>query len=218
MKNIDINKEFSFVILAGGKGSRMNFADKSALKYDEERTFLEKICSEAAGFQEVIISKNRPLDTNELERVFKILTEINNIKNFKEKGVLRVVEDIYRDCGPLSGIYSSMLISSREYIFLTTCDTPNLNREFIKFMIDEYSSEYDAMIVKDIHGKLHPLCGIYKKTLADKISEQLKNGDFKILNLFKTNILKVLEIPEEKFSSEIIMENFNFPEDLRKLV
>ncbi|MGL4954693.1 MAG: molybdenum cofactor guanylyltransferase, partial [Cetobacterium sp.] len=53
IKNIDA------LILAGGKSSRMNFLDKALLKYDNNRTFLEKITDDLENFENLMVSVNK---------------------------------------------------------------------------------------------------------------------------------------------------------------
>ncbi|MGL5541730.1 MAG: NTP transferase domain-containing protein, partial [Fusobacteriaceae bacterium] len=79
-------KDISFLILAGGKGSRMGYMDKSLLQYDDKQNFLEKILSEIEGEIDIFISKNTPFHSNDSR--------------------VKVIEDYFLDCGPLGGIHS----------------------------------------------------------------------------------------------------------------
>ncbi len=84
-----INK--TLAILAGGKSSRMNYNNKALLSYKEKK-FIEHIIEAGKEYKEIIIVSN-------------------NIEEYKDFNV-RVVKDIYKGNGPLSGIHSALINSS----------------------------------------------------------------------------------------------------------
>ncbi|MGL4254060.1 MAG: molybdenum cofactor guanylyltransferase [Fusobacteriaceae bacterium] len=190
-------KDISFLILAGGKGSRMGYMDKSLLQYDDKQNFLEKILSEIEGEIDIFISKNTPFHSNDSR--------------------VKVIEDYFLDCGPLGGIHSGFLHSSSEYLFILTCDVPNISREFIRYIFNQISSDYDGIILRDNLGQIHPLCGIYRRTLFTNIENNLRDKNFKILNIFQNRNLKVLDAVEEEFNLEEILYNVNTSSQLEKI-
>src|SRR5258708_15087172 len=49
----------------------------------------------------------------------------------------RVVEDVYKDCGPLGGIHAALNRSRTELNVVVPVDTPFVEMPFLSFMIDE---------------------------------------------------------------------------------
>lgn len=190
-------KNLSFLILAGGKGSRMGYRDKSLLKYNDKQSFLDKILGELPEGYEILLSKNSPFQT--------------------EDSRIRVIQDQFKECGPLGGIHSGFLHTSSQYLFILTCDTPNITREFVEYIMDQDTSDYDGVILRDRESRLHPLCGIYRRTLLENIEKNLTEGDFKILKIFQNKNLKVLDFSEGNFPLEKILHNVNTPSELEKI-
>lgn len=234
----DLYGKISFLLLAGGKGTRMGGVDKSALPYDEKRDFLEKILSETEGFKEIIISKNSLIPIEKLfdserralskfESNEYISTSLDHQESSERKPsyhsttmggrTYKIVRDVFEDVGPLAGLYSGMMVSSSPYIFVTTCDTPNITKDFIEYILGYLSSDYDAVIIKDSEGRIHPLCGIYKKNLFNRVREQIEKNDFKILKVFQNLNVKILDFKHTDFNLNHILNNFNFLEELNSL-
>ncbi|MGL6100286.1 MAG: molybdenum cofactor guanylyltransferase [Fusobacteriaceae bacterium] len=192
-----LNKKISYLILAGGKGSRMGYLDKALLKYDDKQNFLEKILSALDENHEILISKNNDFEINDKR--------------------IKVIHDIFKDCGPLGGIHSGFVHSLSDYIFVLTCDTPNITRDFLKYVLAHLDSNFDGMIVRDGSGRIHPLCGIYKRTLFSNIEKNLKSDNFKILNIFEDKKLKILDIFQTDLNLEEILYNVNTPSEFEKI-
>lgn len=189
--------EYSALILAGGKGSRLHYCDKALLKYNEKMNFLEKILFELEEMDEIIVSRNKPLD--------KIYSNV------------KVVKDEYIDIGPIAGIYSGLLNCKNEYLFIITCDTPNINKKFIKKILEAVDTEYDAILVKDNSGHLNSLCGVYKKSLLPLFKEAIEKERYKVLGIRDKIKIKILEFKEEEFNIDFVLKNVNTEEDLKNL-
>lgn len=106
------------LILMGGKNSRMGGNIKGFLKI-KDITFLEKIIKDLECFSNIYISINKNFSYEE-------------IKEFENMG-LKVIVDEYKDIGPMGGIYSALKNCKEQYLFITGCDMPNIN----KYLIEE---------------------------------------------------------------------------------
>ena len=155
-----INK--TLAILAGGKSSRMNYNNKALLTYKEKR-FIEHIIEAGKDYKEVIIISN-------------------NLEEYKGFN-LRIVEDIYKGNGPLSGIHSALINSTTDKVLCIACDMPLITKETLN-IIGSYQEEYDVLVPK-VSERLQPLCGVYSKNIISKIEEAIKentiiNKNFKL--------------------------------------
>ncbi|WP_195987436.1 molybdenum cofactor guanylyltransferase [Clostridium sp. D53t1_180928_C8] len=163
-----INK--TLAILAGGKSSRMNYNNKALLNYKEKK-FIEHIIEAGKEYKEVIIISN-------------------NLEEYKGFN-LRVVEDIYKGNGPLSGIHSALINSTTDKVLCIACDMPLITKETLN-IIGNYKEEYDVLVPR-VSERLQPLCGVYSRNIISKIEEAIKENNNKLQLLIRTLNLKVIE-------------------------
>ncbi|WP_459476295.1 molybdenum cofactor guanylyltransferase [Clostridium saccharoperbutylacetonicum] len=183
------------LILAGGKSRRMNGNNKAFLKF-QNKSFIESIADKLNGFNNIYIS------VDEKEK-YKHLS-------------FTLIEDMYKDIGPIGGIYSSLKSIEEEYIFVTACDMPKINRKFIDFICTSLTEDIECIVTQDIKGRIYPLGGIYSKALLGKIENMIKEEDYKLLNLIKHSNTKIISLSENNFN-ENIMDNINDINDYNKL-
>lgn len=184
-----INK--TLAILAGGKSSRMNYNNKALLSY-KEKTFIENIIEYGCDFKEVIIIAN-------------------NKDIYKDFGV-RVVSDIFKGNGPLSGIHSALYNSRTDYVLCVACDMPLITKEVLNFL-GNYGNNYEVLIPM-VKGRLQPLCSIYSKDIIGTLEQSIEKHENKLQNIILNlnyKVVKELEYKEREFY------NFNTPNDLKIL-
>lgn len=187
-----INK--TLAILAGGKSSRMNYNNKAFLSF-KEKTFIEHIINAGKNFKEVII--------------------VANDKEAYERFNLRIVEDIHKGNGPLSGIHSALKNSSTDCVLCVACDMPLVSSELLDFL-GNYNEEYDVLVPK-YKDRLQPLCSIYSKNILDKIEESLIRNENKLQRFIMSSNYKVIEeLDNRKFEEEDFL-NVNTPIEFNEL-
>ena len=187
-----INK--TLAILAGGKSSRMNYNNKALLTYKEKR-FIEHIIEAGKDYKEVIIISN-------------------NLEEYKGFN-LRIVEDIYKGNGPLSGIHSALTNSTTDKVLCIACDMPLITKETLN-IIGNYDEEYEVLVPK-VGGRLQPLCGVYSKDIIPKLEEAIKQNNNKLQLLIKTLNLKVIEGDINSKFIEQDFFNINTEKEYREL-
>lgn len=187
-----INK--TLAILAGGKSSRMNYNNKALLSY-KERTFIEHIIEAGSDYKEIII--------------------VANDKRPYEEFGLRVVEDIYKGSGPLSGIHSALKNSHTEYALCIACDMPLTSKEILNFM-GKQENNYEVLIPK-CEEFLQPLCCIYSKKIEGKIEESIKKNENKMQMFIRNLDYKIIEGLNNRQFKEIDFLNINTPKDFEEL-
>lgn len=184
------------IILAGGKNRR----------FGTEKAFIQ-------------LKPGLSLIENTLNLFRKIFSEIIIVTNNPPpylKYDVRLVEDLIKDRGPLSGIFSGLCFSTSETSFVIACDMPFPNAELIEYIIQQ-PEEYD-LVLPEINGKLDPLFARYSKTTLPVIFSHLLKDDLQVQAILSE--LKVLKItPEEirRFDPEhLSFLNINTPENLKK--
>lgn len=191
---MDASPPLTAFILAGGKSTRMG-ADKAFIDYD--------------GCTLV----DRALD------LARLITSGVCIVGSREKFApfASVVEDIFRDCGPLGGIHAALRASPTELNLMLAVDTPFVPVPFLQYLIRCAQSAPDAtVIVPRTHAGWQPLCAIYRPGFADAAEAALRAGRNRIDRLFgqvRARALEQEELEAAGFSANIF-RNLNTPEEL----
>ena len=165
------------LILMGGKNSRMNGNVKGLLKI-KNSTFLEKIQETLNDFSSIYLSINDKFSKEQKQ-------------NFENMG-FKIIEDIYKEIGPLGGIYSSLLNCKEEYLFITACDMPFITKNSIEVLCNKVDKNTDGVVFYDKNNKLYPLGAIYSKNVLPIIEEMIEKKNYKLSYLIdKSNFVKI---------------------------
>ena len=165
------------LILMGGRNSRMNGNVKGLLKI-KNSTFLEKIQETLNDFSSIYLSINDKFSEEQKQ-------------NFENMG-FKIIEDIYKEIGPLGGIYSSLLNCKEEYLFITACDMPFITKNSIEVLCNKVDKNTDGVVFYDKNNKLYPLGAIYSKNVLPIIEEMIEKKYYKLSYLIeKSNFVKI---------------------------
>ena len=129
------------IILAGGKGSRLNFAEKALLEL-RGKPVLNRMIETLSSCVDEIIVVARDLDQ---QRVLRL------------PGI-RTVPDEVRGFGPVAGMCTGLRASSSEYAFVTACDMPFIKAEVVDLLFRK-AVGYDVAIPYPPE----PLHAVYKR-------------------------------------------------------
>jgi molybdopterin-guanine dinucleotide biosynthesis protein A len=184
------------IILAGGKGSRIN-KNKSLIMLPDGKTLLHKC-------------------VNSLSKVLTKIVIVTNQKELYPDYDARVVEDLIKDKGPLGGIFTGLSYSTTHCNFVIGCDMPFPQIRLIELLLQE-CDDYDV-VIPETGGEVEPLFAVYSKNCLPVISDHLRKGDLKIRNIFEK--LKVRMIREKEIDQvdpqHLSFFNINTAEDLKR--
>lgn len=194
-----MNKFGSAVILAGGKSTRMGF-DKQLLNINGERLIswiIERLKDE---FNDIIIVSNKP--------------------EYYRKVDCRIVSDIIKDMGPLSGIHAGLMNAKSQYVYFLACDMPMINIDYIKFMKECLISDYYYGCITKIGDWIEPFNAFYSRSIVDVIENQLISGKRSVYTLVKSlNFYFINERTARRFSPNWDMfMNLNTKEEFERFV
>ncbi len=182
--------QFSGIILAGGQSSRMG-KDKKTLIINK-KTFLEHTYDILKKFCNDILICGLENDLLQNDSMF--------------------TKDIHPGKGPLGGIYTGLKHIKNSHAIILPVDMPLVNGKVIQHLIDNYNSDKDIAVF-EVAGKIHPLVGIYKKSLIPLIEHHILNNKLKMLSFIKT--AKYQRIPYNRPETFI---NVNNPSDYNRLI
>ena len=187
--------QLSAVILVGGKSSRMG-ENKAFLSFDGQ-TFLSKLSNELDGFAEILLSVNHP-------------------EPYTTEG-LQVVEDIYPNCGPISGIHAALRACQSTHLLALSCDMPLFQRELAEYMGTFLDDTHDAFVLVTRDKRVHPLCAIYEKSAAPILETQIKQGNYRMMDALAQMKVRYIPLDHSVFPDDIV-QNVNTPEDYTALI
>jgi molybdopterin-guanine dinucleotide biosynthesis protein A len=181
-------------ILAGGMSTRMG-TDKAFVKF-EGRTLLAR----------------------SLELARSVSSEVRIVgSRDKFAPFAPVVEDVFRDCGPLGGIHAALLASQTQINLMLAVDMPFASRVFLEYLIEQSRTAPDAIVVVPrCEGSRQPLCAIYRREFAAAAENAVRAGRYRIDLLFesvRTKVIEQAELENAGFGSNIF-RNLNTPEEL----
>lgn len=188
------DKNITGILLAGGKNSRMG-ANKAFLEIDGVRLIDKTLACYRKIFNEIIIVTTDPVSYLEF-------TDTN------------LATDIYKDKGPLGGIYTGLFYANNPYAFTCACDMPFLNKDFVEYMIG-LTDKHDVIVPETAEG-FQPLHTIYSRSCLPSIKRLLLADKLKITGFYRE--MRVLTVGEEQISpvnpDGRLFHNLNTPEDV----
>ena len=180
-------------ILAGGKSTRMG-ADKAFVPL--------------AG---------RPLLVRALELAHTVTPDVRIVgsaEKFASFGP--VVEDVFRDSGPLGAIHAALRNSSSALNLILAVDVPFVSPAFLQYLLARAQNSAAVVTVVHAAGGWQPLCAVYRREFAEAAEAALRTGHYKIDALFDrvpTEVIEEAELAGAGFSATIF-RNLNTLEEL----
>lgn len=192
-----MTNNFTGIILAGGKNTRMG-ENKAFLEINGERLIDKTMDIFKRIFADIVIVTNDPL-------------------SYIEFSGAAIVTDIYKEKGPLGGIYTGLFYSKNNYAFVCPCDMPFLNKDFVEYLLAQ-TEKYDVIVPKTAEG-YQPLHAVYSRNCLPSIKRLLLMNKLKITGFYRD--MRVLAISEERirpFNEEgHLFLNLNTPGDMEKI-
>lgn len=178
------NNIISVYILCGGKNKRMG-TEKGLVKING-KSFIELIVNAVSNF-----SKNIFLVTDN--------------KNYLSLGY-PIIGDLYKNKGPVSGIFSALNHSETDQNLILSCDVPFINFKILDRIIKQhYLFNKKITIAKD-SSNIHPLIGMYHQSIKSVFKRSILDGNLKLLN-----VIEKIDVEYVKFnnSSKKFLKNIN---------
>jgi molybdopterin-guanine dinucleotide biosynthesis protein A len=187
--------ETAVFILAGGKSTRMG-TDKAFVTLDG-KTLLA-----------------RALEVGRL-----VTPNVRIVGDAAKFGAFApVVEDVFRECGPLGGIHAGLRASAAELNLMLAVDLPFVSRALMEYLITRARSSDAIATVARAGGGWQPLCAVYRREFAEIAAKALRQGRYKIDALFdlqRTQAIGEDELTAAGFAADLF-RNVNTPEDVAR--
>lgn len=189
-------KEYSLLLLAGGRSRRMG-RDKSNLLF-QGKTFVEGL-----------------LEKGEQLGIGSAYLSGKGIETVKA----REIPDIYPDRGPLGGFHACMSVMETPYCLVLPVDVPQIPLEILEELLNAHrelgkEGKGNQPLILRHGGRKEPLIGIYPTALAELAGEIIREKGAKVFALLEKSgyVCFDAEIPEQ------LVDNINTPEAYEALL
>lgn len=176
------------VLLCGGKGARMDGADKGLLDLGGLTLAERAVMKIGPQVDELLISANRNIDC--YSRFGKVISD--------------------EGWGPLSGLRQGMAASGCAWVFCLHCDTPFFPEDIVHRLKSALSESGAQIAIPETKGKTHHAFMLLQNALLQDLSGFLENGGRKV-----TEWQRRFSCVKVSFQDDLAFHNVNTPEDLR---
>jgi molybdopterin-guanine dinucleotide biosynthesis protein A len=181
-------------ILAGGRASRFDGTDKSAL----------------------VIGGSRIID-RELAALSPVASEIliisNDAARYSGLGI-PVISDQVAGAGPLGGIYTALVSARHPWVLIVACDMPFVSTMLFETLVGAIADDVDAVVPRSARG-LEPLCAMYAERAAPILKRRLDGHEWRVGEMIAE--LRVREVGGAALAGleddGRLFENVNTPHD-----
>ena len=181
------------VILAGGASRRMGTC-KALLKINGE-TMLSRILRQLSEFDRVLLSTGDP--------------------TLGEGLSVECTPDLYPGMGPLAGLHAAFCAVDSEALLVLPCDLPFFTKQAAEYLLDHMPEDADALVCMDSTGRIHPLCGIYRRSVLPALEARLKAGELRVMSFLYSLNWKGLQ--DAEILPDKLFINVNSPEIYREI-
>lgn len=181
------------VILAGGASRRMGTC-KALLKINGE-TMLSRILRQLSEFDRVLLSTGDP--------------------TLGEGLSVECTADLYPGMGPLAGLHAAFCAVDSEALLVLPCDLPFFTKQAAEYLLDHMPEDADALVCMDSTGRIHPLCGIYRRSVLPSLEARLKAGELRVMSFLYSLNWKGLQ--DAEILPDKLFINVNSPEIYREI-
>lgn len=150
------------VILAGGKSSRMG-TNKAMLPLHNKKVIEHIIKQMECITKDIIIITNEPALYKHYD--FPLYT------------------DRYENKGPLAGLETALYHMTGDIAFVTPCDTPFIHHSVYEYLLNNLE-QHDAIVPK-YDEQLHPLSGIYRRSVHPFIERRIQDEELRMTSFYE---------------------------------
>jgi molybdopterin-guanine dinucleotide biosynthesis protein A len=184
------------IILSGGKSSRLGeekglalFRGRPLIEYAID--ILRPVC------EQIIVSAN------------------NQLNRYAEYGYQVVVDEV-KNAGPIGGLFTCLKMSSTQYNFVLSCDTPFVDSRLYPYLLEHIEN---FQIAAPLHkgNLIEPLVACYATNVLWDIQRSIENERYKLHDVFGEIRFKAVKIYQDlPFCSEELFWNINTKNDIKR--
>jgi molybdenum cofactor guanylyltransferase len=127
----------------------------------------------------------------------------------------QIVEDVYRDRGPLGAIHAALSMTTTELNLILAVDLPFVGAKFLEYLLVRAQESGATVTVPRAGSGLQPLCAVYRRGFAEMAEQSLREGKNRIDLLFAdvaTCVIEENDLAQAGFSAGMF-RNLNTPKE-----
>ena len=208
----------SIAILAGGRATRFDGCDKSALVVDG-RAILDRQLDELSPLtDDIVIVGARDARANGSRSAGAHPQGYQEARAFRARGSVREVADIVPGCGPLGGVHAALAAARGQHVLVVACDMPYVTAAFADHLFSLAGGVH--IVVPKTERGYHPLCAVYSRACLEHVAANLAAGRLALRELIDDVVpVHVVSEPEiGRFGrASRLLANVNTPAEYASL-
>ncbi|TKG96362.1 molybdenum cofactor guanylyltransferase [Puteibacter caeruleilacunae] len=182
------------IILAGGKSTRMG-QDKGLIQWKGKYLLEYPLSTLLSVCETCIISAN---DTQ--------------YQQFN----LPLIEDIYKDIGPIGGLHAALDSTKDCWNVVLSCDVPFIDTNVVERLLQHIGSDVECVVA--VHnGQFEPLVTVFHSSVASKLEDYIMLKEYNIRHIIRQLKYAEVDFSKEEILNPALFQNIDTPEDLEKL-
>jgi molybdopterin-guanine dinucleotide biosynthesis protein A len=96
------------------------------------------------------------------------------------------IADLRPGLGPLAGLEAALSTTQTLWSVVLPCDMPGVDASVLAMLCDSAGgSSSKAVLLRDVKGIVHPLCGLYRRDCLTEIQRALDAGQLRLMDVVK---------------------------------
>lgn len=192
MSITNLEKQVTIVILAGGRGRRMNEQDKGWAVLAGKPLIQHVIDLVSQQSSNILINANQ------------------NINRYQALGYPVVSDQLSDFQGPLAGVAAAMEHVTTPYILTLPCDAPYVDGEYVQKMLAGLISGQTDLAVAFDGARIQPIHAIIPVRLLDDLKQFLGKNSRKVDTWYSQYAMGIIDFSKQKK----MFENLNTLQEL----
>ncbi|SHO56186.1 molybdenum cofactor guanylyltransferase MobA [Vibrio quintilis] len=159
------NNQVTWVILAGGRASRMGGQDKGLIRYQGKALIRHVLDAISPTASRILICANR--NTDEYAQFAPVIQD-----------------QITGYAGPLAGLHAALLSSTTEWTGILPCDGPFVNHTIIERFNQAADASGKVFVAHD-GEKIQPVYALVHRSVLPELEQYLRQGERKVALFYK---------------------------------
>ena len=192
-----MQNQITFLILAGGRGQRMDNVDKGLMLW-QRKPMIEHVLKQ--------INVDKDKNQNKI-----IISANRNIETYKQYANTVINDELEDYQGPLAGILSAMQACTTPYIVCLPCDTPEPPVNMLAQLWSCMQTENTTSALCHDGERLQPLFSLLACSHKHLLNDFLQQGRRKVQDFMKLLDPAICDFSSQKNR----FNNFNRPDDMK---
>jgi molybdopterin-guanine dinucleotide biosynthesis protein A len=177
----------TFVVQAGGRGTRLGGLPKGLIQLGNER-IVDRLLALGAGWPSWVVA-NDPWPYEDLP--------------------VPIVGDVVPGRGAPGGVVTALAVAATDWVLTVACDMPFVTQAAIDALLAAAGDDADVVCFER-DGRLEPLLGLYRRTLLHAWGDAL-DAQPSLQGLIRAARARVLTLPDPS-----VLDSLNTPDDVRR--